>query len=45
MVSKIEKFGNQTIIKQKKFNLWQFRMWISSEKNYFEKSLCTKMKN
>ena len=27
-----------------KFGVWQFRMWISSEKKYVEKSLRTKKK-
>ena len=29
---KIEIFGNKAVIKQNKFGVWQFRMWISSEK-------------
>ena len=34
--------GGKAIIKQNKFGVWQFRMWISSEKKYVEKSLRTK---
>ena len=41
---KIEIFGNKAVIKQNKFGVWQFRMWISSEKKYVEKSLRTKKK-
>lgn len=37
-------FGNKAVIKQNKFGVWQFRMWISSEKKYVEKSLRTKKK-
>ena len=44
MTSKIEIFGNKAVIKQNKFGVWQFRMWISSEKKYVEKSLRTKKK-
>ncbi len=36
--------GGKAIIKQNKFGVWQFRMWISSEKKYVEKSLRTKKK-
>ncbi len=36
--------GGKAIIKQNKFGVWQFRMWISSEKKYVEKLLCTKKK-
>ena len=35
---KISIFGNKAVIKQNKFGVWQFRMWISSEKKYVEKS-------
>ena len=41
---KISIFGNKAVIKQNKFGVWQFRMWISSEKKYVEKSLRTKKK-
>ena len=34
----------KAFIKQNKFGVWQFRMWISSEKKYVEKSLRTKKK-
>ena len=44
MASKIEIFGNKAVIKQNKFGVWQFRMWVSSEKKYVEKSLRTKKK-
>jgi len=37
-------FGNKAVIKQNKFGVWQFRMWISNEKKYVEKSLRTKNK-
>ena len=36
--------GGKAFIKQNKFGVWQFRMWISSEKKYVEKSLRTKKK-
>jgi len=41
---KIPILGGKAIIKQNKFGVWQFRMWISSEKKYVEKSLRTKKK-
>ena len=41
MISKIEILGGKAIIKQNKFGVWQFRMWISGEKKYVEKSLRT----
>lgn len=41
--SKVEVFGGKANIKQNKFDVWQFKMWISSEK-YVEKSLRTKKK-
>ena len=41
---KLHIFGNKAVIKQNKFGVWQFRMWISSEKKYVEKSLRTKKK-
>jgi hypothetical protein len=37
-------FGGKAVIKQNKFGVWQFRMRISSEKKYVEKSLRTKKK-
>jgi len=42
--NKISIFDNKAGIKQNKFGVWQFRMWISSEKKYVEKSLRTKKK-
>ena len=39
---KLDILGGKAIIKQNKFGVWQFRMWISSEKKYVEKSLRTK---
>jgi hypothetical protein len=36
--------GGKAFIKQNKFGVWQFRMWISGEKKYVEKSLRTKKK-
>ena len=42
--NRIRIFGNEAVIKQNKFGVWQFRVWISSEKKYVEKSLCTKKK-
>jgi len=44
LTSKIEIFDNKAVIKQKKFGVWQFRMWIRSEKKYVEKSPRTKKK-
>jgi len=42
VISKVSIFENKTVIKQNKFGVWQFRMWISSERKYVEKSLRTK---
>ena len=39
---KLDILGGKAIIKQNKFGVWQFRMWISSEKKYVEKSLRTR---
>ena len=36
--------GSKAFIKQNKFGVWQFRIWISSEKNCVKKSLRTKKK-
>lgn len=36
--------GGKAFIKQNKFGVWQFRMWISSEKKYVEKLLRSKKK-
>jgi len=44
VISKVSIFGDKAAIKQNKFGVWQFRMWISSEKKYVEKSLRTKKK-
>ena len=44
MISKVSILGDKAVIKQNKFGVWQFRMWISSEKKYVEKSLRTKKK-
>ncbi len=41
---RLEVLGGKVIIKQNKFDVWQFRMWISSEKKYVEKTLRTKKK-
>ena len=41
---RLEILGGKAFIKQNKFGVWQFRMWISSEKKYVEKSLRTKKK-
>jgi hypothetical protein len=40
--NRITMFGNKAATKQNRFGVWQFRMWISSEKKYVEKSLRTK---
>jgi hypothetical protein len=37
VISEISIFGDKAVIKQNKFGVWQFRMWISSEKKYVEK--------
>jgi hypothetical protein len=42
--NKISIFRDKAGIKQNKFGVWQFRMWIGSEKKYVEKSLRTKKK-
>ena len=44
VISKVSILGDKAVIKQNKFGVWQFRMWISSEKKYVEKSLRTKKK-
>ena len=44
MISKVSILGDKAVIKQNKFGVWQFRMWISGEKKYVEKSLRTKKK-
>ena len=41
---KISILDNKVAIKQDNFDVWQFRMWINSEKKYVEKSLCKKKK-
>lgn len=35
--------GGKATIKRNKFDVWQFRMWVSAEKRYIEKSLRTKV--
>ena len=35
-------YGGKATIKQNKIDVWQFRMWVSNEKRYYEKSLRTK---
>jgi hypothetical protein len=39
---RIDIYGGKATIKQNKFDVWQFRMWVSNEKRYYEKSLRTK---
>ena len=39
---RIDIYGGKATIKQNKFGVWQFRMWVSNEKRYYEKSLRTK---
>ena len=39
---RIDIYGGKATIKQNKFGVWQFRMWVSYEKRYYEKSLRTK---
>jgi len=39
---RIDIYGGKATIKQNKFGVWQFRMWVSKEKRYYEKSLRTK---
>ena len=41
-IERIDIYGGKATIKQNKFGVWQFRMWVSNEKRYFEKSLRTK---
>lgn len=41
---KIKIFGGKATIKANSFGVYQFRMWISAEKRYVEKSLRTKRK-
>jgi hypothetical protein len=41
---KINIFGGKATIKQNKFGMWQFRMWVRAEKRYVEKTLGTKIK-
>ena len=39
---RLDIYGGKAAIKQNKFGVWQFRMWVSNEKRYYEKSLRTK---
>jgi len=39
---RIDIYDGKAIIKQNKFGVWQFRMWVRNEKRYYEKSLRTK---
>ena len=39
---RIDIYGGKATIKQNKFGVLQFRMWVSNEKRYYEKSLRTK---
>jgi hypothetical protein len=39
---RIDIYGGKATIKQNKYGVWQFRMWVSNEKRYYEKSLRTK---
>ena len=39
---RIDIYGSKATIKQYKFGVWQFRMWVSNVKRYYEKSLRTK---
>ena len=41
---KIPILGGKAIIKQNKFGVWQFRMWISGEKKYVENHYALKRK-
>jgi len=40
--NKIEILGGKAIIKQNKFGVWQFRMYVKQAPRYVEKSLRTK---
>lgn len=40
---KIQIFGKKAVIKQNMFGVWQFRMWISSEKKYIEVKLAEEL--
>jgi len=42
---RIDIYGGKATIKQNKFGVWQFRMWVSKEKCYYEKSLRTKRRS
>ncbi len=39
---RLQIYGGKASIKPNKFGVWQFRMWVNSEKRYYEKSLRTK---
>ena len=39
---RIDIYCGKATIKQNKFGVWQFRMWVSNERRYYEKSLRTK---
>lgn len=38
----IDIYGGKASIKQNKFGMWQFRMWVRNEKRYYERSLRSK---
>ena len=44
-MNETELLGGKAIIFQNDFDIWQFRTWISEEKQYVRKSLRTKDKN
>ena len=35
-------YNSKAVIYQNDYDVWQFRMWVSNEKRYYEKSLRTK---
>ena len=39
---RIDIYGGKATIKQNKFDVWQFRMWVNNKKRYYEKSLRNK---
>ena len=43
-VERIKIFGGKATMHQNKFGVWQFRMWVSADKRYVEKSLREKVK-
>jgi hypothetical protein len=44
-LNEVEILGGKAVIFQNDFEIWQFRCWVSSEKQYVRKSLRTRDRN